>query len=65
MISLLDKSVGSVVNAISNKGMMDNTIFVFFSDNGAATYGVYGTRGSNYPLRGVSLSFDLQNFFWH
>lgn len=54
MISLLDKSVGEVVRTLYETKMLENTIIVFYSDNGAPTYGTLSTKGSNYPLRGVS-----------
>lgn len=53
MVSKLDDSVGAIVVALSNKNMLQNSIIVFISDNGAPTTGP-GNRnwGSNYPLRG-------------
>ena len=51
MISIMDEGVGKVVDALKQKGMMENTILVFTSDNGA------GLSGSNYPLRGGKRSF--------
>lgn len=54
MVSKLDDSVGAVVQALANKNMLQNSIIVFTSDNGAPTTGP-GDRnwGSNYPLRGL------------
>ncbi|XP_058803438.1 uncharacterized protein LOC131671204 [Phymastichus coffea] len=49
----LDESVGRVVEALCDAGMLDNSIVVFMSDNGAATVGPSNNAGSNYPLRGI------------
>ncbi|KAL5267411.1 hypothetical protein ACHWQZ_G004452 [Mnemiopsis leidyi] len=51
MISIMDDGIGKVVNALNEKGMKENTVLVFTSDNGA------GLIGSNYPLRGGKRSF--------
>ncbi|XP_011179349.2 arylsulfatase B [Zeugodacus cucurbitae] len=52
MISRLDDSVGRVVRALSNKGMLNNSIVLLYSDNGAPTVGIHSNAGSNYPFRG-------------
>lgn len=65
MVSKLDESVGRVVEALSEKKMLQNTIIVFMSDNGSPSFdnsgrgfrpdvGVTANWGSNFPYRGVS-----------
>ncbi|XP_030763576.1 arylsulfatase I-like [Sitophilus oryzae] len=56
MVSLLDKSVGAVVAALREKHMLENSIIIFMSDNGAAPEGVHANHGSNYPFRGAKNS---------
>ena len=49
MIEALDDAVGAVVKKIKDEGLENNTIIIFLSDNGGATY----TRATtNAPLRG-------------
>ncbi|XP_048519875.1 arylsulfatase B isoform X1 [Dendroctonus ponderosae] len=56
MVSMLDKSVGSVITALREKHMLENSIIVFMSDNGAASDGIHANHGSNYPFRGIKSS---------
>ncbi|XP_046838144.1 arylsulfatase B-like isoform X1 [Vespa crabro] len=53
MVSKLDQSVGEVVAALRNRGMLENSIILFISDNGAPTIKILSNHGSNYPLRGI------------
>lgn len=57
MTSIMDQGVGKVVTALKRQKMLDNSIIVFISDNGAPTIGLHSNLGSNYPLRGVSNAF--------
>ncbi|KAI5699494.1 hypothetical protein M8J75_003847 [Diaphorina citri] len=58
MVKKLDDSVGTVISALQRKGMLENSIIIFMSDNGAPTVEYretsnYRNWGSNYPYRGV------------
>jgi len=56
MVSKLDEGVGEVIAALRHTGMLHNCVVILLSDNGAATFGVHSNHGSNFPLRGVSVS---------
>ncbi|MBT31628.1 MAG: hypothetical protein CMO01_18385 [Thalassobius sp.] len=47
MIESVDESVGSVYQKLEDTGLLNNTIFIFFSDNGG-----YGPKTCMRPLRG-------------
>ncbi|CAK9825521.1 Arylsulfatase B [Anthophora retusa] len=53
VVSKLDQSVGEVMDALRSRGILENSIVVFMSDNGAPTEGFLSNQGSNYPLRGM------------
>lgn len=57
MVDELDKSVGKIIQALFEKGILDNTIILFMSDNGAQTVGpVQANSGSNWPFRGTKFT---------
>lgn len=37
MIEIMDDGVGKIIDALRNKGMLDNTVFFFLSDNGSTS----------------------------
>ncbi len=41
MIEIVDSGIGELVETIKEKGMLDNTVFIFLSDNGATKEGGY------------------------
>ncbi len=49
MLAVVDEAVGQIAAAIEKKGMTDNTLFIFSSDNGGPNP---GTATMNTPLRG-------------
>lgn len=53
VVTKLDESIGSIMEALHNRGMLENSIVLFLSDNGAPTVGIHQNWGSNYPLRGM------------
>lgn len=63
MVSSLDKSVGQTMRALLDRGMLNNSIVLLYSDNGAPTLGIHSNSGSNHPFRGVSL-FKLNILFF-
>ena len=69
MVSKVDDSVGQVVEALHDRRMLNNSVIVFMSDNGAPSVEVFQNWGSNYPLRGVSVVLVVllagkQVFYW-
>ena len=53
MVAAVDRSVGRVMGALEDAGVRENTVVVFFSDNGGlcTTRGRRGGPTSNLPLR--------------
>lgn len=54
MVSKLDEGIGRVVDALRLADMLENSVILFFSDNGAPIRGEHNNSGSNYPFRGVN-----------
>ena len=57
LVEHYDEAVGKILNAVEDLGLAENTIIVFFSDNGGVTYKDMDTEfnkvpvTSNYPLK--------------
>jgi arylsulfatase A len=54
MVTRLDQYVGMILDKIEEKGLAENTLIIFTSDNGSYTEGGYhySMHNSNAPLRG-------------
>jgi arylsulfatase A-like enzyme len=52
MISSLDHEVGRIVAALEKKGLRDNTLIIFASDNGGATSGLFAQGAKSNEERG-------------
>jgi arylsulfatase B len=50
VVDAMDQAVGQVLQTLEEEGIADNTIVLFFSDNGGAAYSYGGAN--NAPLRG-------------
>ena len=55
MVRNLDRNIGRVLQTLKDKGLDDNTIVIFTSDNGGAHY--VGLEGLNSPYRGWKATF--------
>lgn len=53
MIKSMDESIGRVMDKLDELGLTDNTLIVFYSDNGGNTHTIINGRSmtNNYPLR--------------
>jgi len=59
MLSALDDSVGNVTRALYQRGMLNNTIIVFSTDNGGPADGYNFNDASNWPLRSVTVTYSF------
>merc|ERR1719326_2198360 len=53
MMSALDDGILAIIWKLKEKGMWEDTIFIFTTDNGGNLHG----SGNNYPLRGGKYTF--------
>ncbi|XP_077510917.1 arylsulfatase B-like isoform X2 [Amblyomma americanum] len=58
MVDTLDQSVAAVLEALEAASMLEDTIIVFSSDNGACSASAAKNYGFNWPLRG------MKGFLW-
>ncbi|KAL4707909.1 hypothetical protein ACJJTC_013700 [Scirpophaga incertulas] len=70
VVNNIDHSVGRIVRALADKHVLDNTIIIFASDNGAPTSGNTRNWGVNLPFRGGKYTpwegaVRVPAFIWH
>ncbi len=53
MVTAVDDAIGELTNALSKKGMLDNTLVVFHSDNGGAVAHKYPTGDGDVAVGGA------------
>lgn len=56
MVNYADTMVGNVTRLLKRKGMWDNLLFVFSTDNGGPIYYNGSAGANNYPLRGGKMN---------
>jgi len=56
MTNNLDTNIGKLVAALKQKGLYDDTLIVFTSDNGGPVYNNGSAGANNFPLRGGKMS---------
>jgi arylsulfatase A-like enzyme len=59
MITALDDQIGRIVAALDKKGMRDNTLIIFSSDNGGATSALFATGARSEEERKESGGVEL------
>lgn len=53
MVGALDDAVRNITDTLKARGMWNNTVFVFTTDNGAPASHFNGQAMNNWPLRGT------------
>ena len=53
MVAAMDERVGKIINAVDAIGQRDNTLVVFFTDNGSPARSIIGVRGEELIRRPV------------
>lgn len=56
MVNFADEAIGNVTSLLKSKGMWDETVVVFSSDNGGPIYAAGGAGANNYPLKGGKMN---------
>lgn len=70
IVTQIDRSVGRIIRALTEKHILHDTIIVFASDNGSPTVGSLQNWGVNLPFRGTKWTpweggVRVPAFIWH
>lgn len=61
MVESLDESVGRILEKLKTLGLEDNTIVIFFSDNGGMSAANFGTPTRKIPASNLDKAFSTSN----
>ena len=56
MVNYMDMVIGELVALLKQKGMWDNTVIFFQSDNGGPSFAGSSHTANNYPLKGTKMA---------
>jgi len=56
MVNFADEAIGNLTSLLKSKGMWDETVVVFSSDNGGPIYAAGSAGANNYPLKGGKMN---------
>ena len=56
MVNFADGVLGNITAALKEKGMWQDTLVVFSSDNGGPVYGMGSAGANNWPLKGGKMN---------
>lgn len=56
MVSFMDGAIGNITDLLHSKGMWDDTIIFFQSDNGGPSFAGSSHTANNWPLKGTKMS---------
>ena len=58
MVSAMDDAIGNVTATLHERGLLNNSVIIFSTDNGGPAGGFDMNYASNYPLRYFCISYD-------
>ena len=65
-VSVIDKGVGNILNALKNTGLEKETIVIFTSDHGFSLghHGFWGHGQATWPSNGYRIAYNIPMIFW-